>query len=55
VLVQQDNRSLYLASIFWDVNFEAIDYDIKATFAMQRVFERCDVPDIRACGRYYLE
>ncbi len=39
--------------IFWDVNFETLDYDGKAPFIIQRVFERGDVPDIRACRRYY--
>ncbi len=39
--------------IFWDVNFDAIDYRKKAAFVIERVFERGDVPDIRACRRYY--
>ncbi|MBK9736483.1 MAG: hypothetical protein IPO92_16600 [Saprospiraceae bacterium] len=39
--------------IFWDVNFENIDYDAKANFVIERVFERGDVPDIRNCRRYY--
>ena len=39
--------------IFWDVNFEALDYDLKAAFIIERVFERGDVPDIRECRRYY--
>jgi len=39
--------------IFWDVNFEAIDYDLKANFVIERVFERGDVEDIRQCRRYY--
>lgn len=39
--------------IFWDVNFEALDYDKKAAFIIERVFERGDVPDIRACRRHY--
>ena|ERR1700744_3614765 len=39
--------------IFWDVNFEALDYNEKAAFIIERVFERGDVPDIRACRRYY--
>ena len=39
--------------IFWDINFEALDYDKKAAFVIERVFERGDVPDIRACRRYY--
>jgi len=39
--------------IFWDVNFENLDYDKKADFIIERVFERGDVPDIRNCRRYY--
>jgi hypothetical protein len=39
--------------IFWDVNFEHIDYDAKANFVIERVFERGDVEDIRQCRRYY--
>jgi hypothetical protein len=38
---------------FWDVNFEKLDYDSKANFVIERVFERGDVPDIRNCRRYY--
>ncbi|MGH2646890.1 MAG: DUF6922 domain-containing protein, partial [Ginsengibacter sp.] len=33
--------------IFWDVVFENIDYDDKANFVIERVFERGDVGDIR--------
>jgi hypothetical protein len=39
--------------IFWDVVFENIDYDNKANFVIERVFERGDVDDIRNCRRYY--
>lgn len=39
--------------IFWDVAFEKIDYDAKAVFVIERVFERGDVEDIRNCRRYY--
>jgi hypothetical protein len=39
--------------IFWDVDFENIDYDAKASFVIERVFDRGDVPDIRNCRRYY--
>jgi hypothetical protein len=36
-----------------DVVFENIDYDAKASFVIERVFERGDVDDIRNCRRYY--
>ena len=39
--------------IFWDVVFENINYDTKANFVIERVFERGDVEDIRNCCRYY--
>jgi hypothetical protein len=39
--------------IFWDVDFEALDYEKKAGFVIERVFERGDVEDIRICRRYY--
>ncbi|CAN5398530.1 hypothetical protein BH09BAC1_BH09BAC1_10990 [soil metagenome] len=39
--------------IFWDVDFDNLDYDKRANFIIERVFERGDVPDIRNCRRYY--
>ena len=39
--------------IFWDVDFDKLDYVNKATFIIVRVFERGDVADIRACRRFY--
>lgn len=39
--------------IFWDVDFEGIDYDVKWRFVIERVFERGDVEDIRHCRRFY--
>ena len=39
--------------IFWDVNFELIDYDAKASWVIERVFSRGDVEDIRQCRKYY--
>jgi hypothetical protein len=35
------------------VVFKNIDYDAKANFVIERVFERGDVPDIRNCFKYY--
>jgi hypothetical protein len=46
-------RPVFDKRIFWDVNFEALDYDKKACFIIERVFERGDVEDIRQCRRYY--
>jgi len=49
----QKVRPVFDKRIFWDVNFENIDYDAKAHWVIVRVFERGDVPDIRNCRRYY--
>lgn len=46
-------KPIFHKRIFWDVNFENIDYDAKASFVIERVFERGDVDDIRNCRRYY--
>ncbi len=46
-------KPVFQKRIFWDVNFENIDYDAKANFVIERVFERGDVDDIRQCRRYY--
>ncbi len=47
------NKPKFNKRIFWDVDFEKIDYDAKANFVIERVFERGDVEDIRQCRRYY--
>ena len=39
--------------IFWDVDYDKLDYDAKANFVIARVFERGDVEDVRNCRRYY--
>ncbi|MBN1925169.1 MAG: hypothetical protein JW798_04975 [Prolixibacteraceae bacterium] len=46
-------KPIFNKRIFWDVDFEKIDYDAKANFVIERVFERGDVEDIRHCRRYY--
>ena len=46
-------KPIFNKRIFWDVVFENIDYDKKANFVIERVFERGDVADIRNCRRYY--
>lgn len=48
-------KPIFDKRIFWDVNFEQIDYDAKANFVIERVFERGDVEDILQCRRYYSE
>lgn len=51
----QKGKPVFHKRIFWDVDFENLDYDKKANFIIERVFERGDVPDIRNCRRYYGE
>ncbi|MGY6543806.1 DUF6922 domain-containing protein [Arthrospiribacter ruber] len=41
-------KPVFEKRIFWDVDFENLDYDAKAKF----VIERGDVPDFRNCRRY---
>ena len=48
-----NNHPVFNERIFWDVNIGLLDYDSKADFVIERVFTRGDVPDIRACRRYY--
>lgn len=46
-------KPVFHKRIFWDVNFEKLDYDLRAAFVIERVFERGDADDIRQCRRYY--
>jgi hypothetical protein len=39
--------------IFWDVDFEKIDYNKKCKFVIERTFERGDIEDIRQVRRFY--
>jgi hypothetical protein len=41
--------------IFWDVDFDALDYDGRAEFVIERVFERGDVGDINKKVRNFLQ
>ena len=47
------DKPVFERRIFWDVDFDKIDYDLRAAFVIERVFERGDVQDIRNCRRYY--
>ena len=47
------NKPLFGKRIFWDIDAELLDYDKKASFVIERGFERGDVDDIRQCRRYY--
>ena len=47
------NNPVINRRIFWDIDFDKLDYKGKASFIIERVFERGDVEDIRNCRRYY--
>jgi hypothetical protein len=52
--MNNEKKTPVLASrIFWDVNMATLDFDAKAKFVIERVFERGDIEDIRQCRRYY--
>ncbi len=46
-------KPIFEKHIFWDVDFENLDYDKYFRYVIERVFERGDVQDIRNCRRYY--
>lgn len=46
-------RPLFNKRIFWDVDYERLDYNERAAFVIERVFNRGDVEDVRQCRRYY--
>jgi hypothetical protein len=51
--MEKKEKPIFAKRIFWDVDFEKLDYDAKANFVIERVFERGDVQDIRNCRKYY--
>lgn len=52
-LVNKKHNPVFDKRIFWDVNFDTIDYDGKANFVIERLFERGDVEDIGNRRRYH--
>jgi len=48
-----DAKPQFHRRIFWDINFDTLDYDKYANFVIERVFERGDIEDVRQCRRYY--
>ena len=46
-------KPVFNKRIFWDVDFDNLDYKRKAAFVIERIFERGDVNDIRQARRYY--
>lgn len=47
------NQPVLQKRIFWDVDFESLDYEEQAQFIITRAFERGDVADIRQVRRFY--
>lgn len=52
-ILSHQNKPVLNKRIFWDINFEKLDYDTKSVFIIERVFERGDVEDIRECRQFY--
>lgn len=46
-------KPLFSKSLFWDVDYEKIDYEKSADWVIERVFVRGDVEDIKLCIRYF--
>ncbi|MEI6489649.1 MAG: hypothetical protein WCP52_11845 [Bacteroidota bacterium] len=46
-------KPIFEKRIFWDVDFDNLDYDKHPNWVIERVFDRGDVEDIRQCRRYY--
>ncbi|MDR0792280.1 MAG: hypothetical protein LBE82_03145 [Chitinophagaceae bacterium] len=50
---KKKQKPIFQRRIFWDVDFDKMNYDKYPRFVIERVFERGDVDDIRQCRRYY--
>jgi hypothetical protein len=46
-------RPTFDRRIFWDVDYDKMDIDVKWRFVIERVFSWGDVEDVRMCRRYY--
>ena len=51
--MEKPTQPFFYKRIFWDVDAGKMDYTAKASFIIERVFERGDVEDIRYCRRFY--
>jgi len=49
----ENSKPQFHRRIFWDVDFDKLDFDKYANSVIERVFDRGDVDDIRQCRRYY--
>lgn len=51
--MEKKSTPVFNKRIFLDMVIDNTDDDVKANFAVERVFERGDVKDTRNCRRYY--
>ena len=49
----ETSKPLLQKRIFWDVDFDTINYQKNGSWVIERVFERGDVTDIRQIRRFY--
>ena len=47
------NLSLIRKALFWDVNFDNIDFDMRKRYVVERVFERGNSEEINEIIRFY--
>lgn len=47
------SQPFFDSNLFWDTNFQELDFDKHSGYIIQRVFDRGDVEDIRFCRRFY--
>lgn len=51
--MEKPSKPYFNKRIFWDVDADKMDLHAKASFIIERVFDRGDVEDIRYCRRFY--
>jgi len=44
---------VFARCLFWDVDFDKLDYEGDSTFIVERVFSWGDIPDVQQARRYY--
>ncbi|MDZ4810453.1 MAG: hypothetical protein SGI96_19625 [Bacteroidota bacterium] len=49
----QKQKPIFDKRIFWDVDFNKINYEKYPAWVIVRVFERGDIPDIKQLRSYY--
>lgn len=49
----QSNKPILARHIFWDTNFDTVDYEKSWKSVIERVFDRGDIEDIRQVRRFY--